>query len=353
MPDSAAAEAMADLNISDVTAPVSGGNYFRYGKGGLHLALDSGGTKVNAVLFDDGGHLKASARAGSLRANTTPAELIDAHFDEMIARLGLKSGARLESVSGNFEGALEERFRKWFSVGNIVRDGELELGLSGAGIFGDGLLALSGTGATVFARCGGKVYSAGGYGSAVSDEGSGYWISREAVGAAIRDYERRGPRTVLTGAIARHFGAAGRDELREAIFSIYSVKSPPVTQIAGLVPLTVDAAAGGDEISVSILKRAGELLAEQMIFLCEKYVPDETVPLTVCGSVWKKNPVFMNAFREKISGTMPRRPFVIPRFEPIAGAVLKYLHEAGRFGVSAENALTDPETEYGRFLFEI
>ena len=56
-----AAEAMAALNISD--SALSEKN-FEEAVRGPHLVIDSGGTKVAAILFDDDYHLIAKARTG-------------------------------------------------------------------------------------------------------------------------------------------------------------------------------------------------------------------------------------------------------------------------------------------------
>ena len=321
--------------------------------GGLHLAFDNGGTKSAAILFDDDFHLISFAKSGSMRSNTTSAELAAAHFNELMSRLGLEEGASIAEVSGSYEKSLEDRLQKRFHVENFSRSGELVLGLSAAELFGDALMALSGTGASMYGRIGSKNISSGGYGSMVADEGSGYWISREAMIAAIRDFEGRGPRTALTDKIAYHFGGHVREELRAAIFSIYADNSSPVSRVAELVPDVVDTAAEGDNVAISILTRAGDIIADQMIYLIRDNTVPESVPLTVSGSVWRKNPLFFNAFIAKIREYSPARPVIIPRYEPIAGAVIERMNAKSGGGDIAPEYRETLEKEYGAFRFEI
>ena len=144
-----------------------------------YLALDAGGTKVAALLYDGDFNQIASAVSGSLRENTTSKDLIEKHIDQIITGLGL-DGGEIEEIGGTCEGSLVERIKTICSVKKVAMSGELDLGLSAAGIFGDGMLALSGTGATLFYKYKGKSDGTGGYGASVSDEGSGYWIARNA-----------------------------------------------------------------------------------------------------------------------------------------------------------------------------
>ena len=71
-----------------------------------YLALDSGGTKVAAVLYDGRFEPLATAFCGSLRANTTPAAQVEANFESMVHQLGLKDGQRIEVVAGTYEHAV-------------------------------------------------------------------------------------------------------------------------------------------------------------------------------------------------------------------------------------------------------
>ena len=335
-----------------------------------YLALDSGGTKVAAVLYDGRFEPLATAFCGSLRANTTPAAQVEANFESMVRQLGLKDGQRIEVVAGTYEHAVGERLRKRFRVGMDSAGGytgsdpfaaglfgEMNMGLSAAGVFGDGMLALSGTGATVFARAGSKCLSGGGYGAAVADEGSGYWISREAMIAAIRGYEGRGEATLLTDVVLHHFGGPqfDRSRFREAVFSIYAGNRSPVARVAELVPEVVEAAAAGDNASARILTEAGDLLALQLLSLARMNGISEQVPVAISGSVWRKNPLFLTAFTTRLQKryTEPAKApsLIIPRFAPLMGVLMRQMYEEN--GALSEADYAFLEARYGQFRYEI
>ena len=318
----------------------------------LYLAVDSGGTKVAAILFDEQFRPVAVAKSGSLRANTTPPALVESHFLDLMRQLGLETGARVEEINGTYGANARKMFADYLDAGKLSFLGEFKMGLAAAGVFGDGILALSGTGATVFAGCGGATATAGGFGAAVSDEGSGYWIGREAVNAAIRDTESRGPSTGLTeavttflneqirGAYEPHFagpvipeGSGRRDALRKAIFSIYrECDKTPVMQIASLVPVVLRTAQEGDAAAREILERGGRLMAEQVASAAAALPAasgDSGLKVILAGSVWRGNPFFLNAFRNRMAELELDNEIVVPRFEPVVGVLLAKMNGQG------------------------
>lgn len=316
-----------------------------------YLALDTGGTKVQAILYNEKFEPLRIARTGSLRDNTTSAELIERNLSDIVEKLELKKGDVLERVSGTMEGSLHRRIAGICEIKRFAGLGELEAGLHAAVIFGDGLLTLSGTGATVFAKYDGNSYCGGGYGAAVSDAGGGYWMGREAMNAAIADYEERGEPTLLTELVCRHFA---RPTLPEAIFSIYgqNAKSPAAC-VASCAPLvTIAAETGdGDPVALDLLRRTGKILGEQMVSLIKRNSLPDSLPLTISGSVWRGHRLIFDSFVDVIRNQCPSRRIVIPPFEPIIGIILHHwLEEYGNFddiGRERFNSL------YGDFTFDI
>src|SRR3990170_4420420 len=70
-----------------------------------------------------------------------------------------------------------------------------------------GIVIISGTGSIAYGRnAAGEAARSGGWGHVLGDEGSGYWIGRAALRAVLRAADRRGPPTVLTRMLLKHFG---------------------------------------------------------------------------------------------------------------------------------------------------
>lgn len=314
-----------------------------------YLAVDSGGSKVLAVLYDEEFRPIRTARTGSMRPNTTAHALIRQNADQLIDALGI-DGQTLEAVDGILDAGLLERLRERCTVTTYRGCGELEAGLGAAGITGDGYLALSGTGATLFARWHGKVYYCGGYGAAVADEGSGYWMARNAFQAAIRAWEGRGPATSLTYWIAKELGYP-ESQLRDAIFSIYTQNSQsPTARVASCAPLVSRAAEAGDAVAISLLRETGEVLADQLIHMALRENLPNDLPVTISGSVWKSHPTLFAAFSEKI-GAAGFRPVFHPAFEPVVGVILG--HYGSVYGAIDDGTMQHFQKLYADFLYSI
>lgn len=297
-----------------------------------YLAVDSGGTKVLAVLYDEEFRPIRICRTGSMRPNTTSAELIRRNIDDIIKRLDVE-GRVIDHLSGITDGGLVERMR---AGGTIFMSssgcGEMEAGLAAAGIFGDALLALSGTGATLFGKYNGRSYTLGGYGAAVSDEGSGYWLARNAFGAAIRASEGRGEKTILEDMIAEQLGSP--KDLRAAIFRIYGQNAmSPVACVASCAPLVSMAAEAGDLVALSILRETGRVLANQLVALVRIHNLPHDLPITISGSVWKSHPALFDEFSTVLHECGMEREVTVPAFEPIVGVIINHYRSLhGDFG---------------------
>src|SRR5262249_9170650 len=74
---------------------------------------------------------------------------------------------------------------------------------------GSGIVIIAGTGSIVYGKnAAGRAARAGGWGHMIGDEGSGYWIGREALAAVMRATDGRGPATRLAGDILAFFEVA-------------------------------------------------------------------------------------------------------------------------------------------------
>ncbi len=315
-----------------------------------NLALDSGGSKVIALLYDDDFNMIASHRTGSLRSNTTSDELIAQNIRALLTDMDI-TGKTLSCVTGIIDSALLGALRDICSVEQYRSCGELELGLSAATLFGDGLMALSGTGATMYARYDGRSFATGGYGAAVYDAGSGYHIGREAFRAAIEDDEERGPRTLLTDLIAEKLGGF-RASFSHNVFALYQQTDiSPTAYVASCTPLVSQAAFAGDCVALSILENAGRLLGLQLAALVRKHRLPCSLPVTISGSVWRSHPILFDTFRDTLAEVGLDGNLHIPVFEPIVGAVIShYCNVRGEFTEDAQRHFTN---QYEKHRFRV
>src|SRR5436190_10894697 len=120
-----------------------------------------------------------------------------------------------------------------------------------------GIVIVAGTGSIAYGRnVRGLAARAGGWGHMIGDEGSGYWIGREALAAVVREVDGRGPKTGLTEAVLEHFSVADATGLVHIVYN----REVPRQHVAALGPIVQTAASAGDAVACHILERAAEEL---------------------------------------------------------------------------------------------
>ena len=115
------------------------------------LAFDSGGSKLLCVRYDKNLIPVKSARTGSIRVHTNSEETSDERISEILAQVGLSAGDEIDLLCGAIDGAAIEKICGILKVRKVRFDGEMNLGLAAAVIDSDGILAVAGTGTSVFA----------------------------------------------------------------------------------------------------------------------------------------------------------------------------------------------------------
>ncbi|QFZ73194.1 ATPase [Streptomyces fagopyri] len=302
----------------------------------LVVGLDAGGTRTRAVLASaaTGGTL-GEAAAGPGNALTVPLPQLTDHLAEAIGRsVPERARGRVVAVVGGFAGAagaggsadfadfadrdpgrlnalaaLTEALRRLGIAARTVGvSSDIEAAFASApGAPADGLALVAGTGAgatrIVGRRCATTV---DGDGWLLGDEGSGFWIGRGAVRAALRMADGRGGPTTLARAVGLALGlppdllegaegvagaeraaevgevgeagkaggavGVGRPEGVAARWSgarreayrmrlLPTVMAQPPVALARLAPLVAEAARDKDPVAEAILREAVDHLA--------------------------------------------------------------------------------------------
>lgn len=113
----------------------------------------------------------------------------------------------------------------------------------------DGAIAILGTGTAYTMALGSAFTSIAGWGSVISDHGSGAALGRSALSAALLAFDGIGPASDLTDAVLGRFG---HDAARLVAFAAGA--SPG--GFGGFAPLVMDAADAGDPVAAAIVGEA-------------------------------------------------------------------------------------------------
>lgn len=263
------------------------------------VGLDAGGTRTRAVLAPLGdGRPEGEGVSGPGNALTVPGPQLTEHLAEALAHaVPAELRGHVVAVAGGFAGASRTApdepgrvkahaaltvalSRLGISADTVEIHSDIEAAFAAApGNPADGLALVAGTG-TVAVRITSRACTetAGGDGWLLGDDGSGFWIGREAVRMALRMADGRGGPTGLAASVGRELGVpedvlpgempdpyaggAWTRARREAyrMHLLPAVMNRPPVQLALLAPLVAEAARHDDAGAAGILDTAADHL---------------------------------------------------------------------------------------------
>ena len=291
------------------------------------LGIDAGGTKTVCLLADEDGHVLAEARgsganlqsAGELEVEKVLHRVMEAVIPQDDVRpaaicLGIAGVDR----PGDAEAVRGIMRRIGFKTRTLVVNDALIALVAGAGDE-PGVVVVAGTGSIAYGRnAAGQAARAGGWGYLLGDEGGGFWIGRAALSAAVRQFDGRGPATLLTEMVLQHMRLASPSEL---IHEIY-YRDLQRHAIAGLAALVQDATDAGDAVAAQILARAGgELAAAAASVITRLGMRGESFPTVLAGGIFRGVPWLMGDVASRLSEVAPRSAVRLLDVEPAVGAV--------------------------------
>lgn len=287
----------------------------------IYIASDGGGTKLELGAVSAEGRILTTVRVdGGINKKTADdadiEKTVRAGFDALEKELGEFTAL---GCAGYFMHNTDVFSRVFGCEAKEVDEGTL--GLYAAGIYGDGVLILSGTGAdTYIVRDGETLDIIGGYGAFLGDPGSGFAIGRAAVNAAAADYEGRGEKTLLTRYLTEKYPA---DTFRGSVYGIY--KSGQTSRnIADFCRECEKAADEGDKIAINIFKEAADDLASFALAGYKKHGLDRSTPFSFAGGVIKhdisrKKPLMLPHILSAL-GSAGITNYIPPKTTPVLAA---------------------------------
>jgi len=294
----------------------------------FYLAVDAGGTKTDFLLADDGREL-ARARAGSIKRMRVDDATASANLDKALQELTAKTGVAMNAIECTCVGTAGESVplvTDWLCsafgarvAGKLIVLGDVEIALDAAFPGAAGVLVLAGTGSNVAGRaCDGKLLSAGGWGPALAEQGSGYRIGHEGLRAAFLARDE-GRSTLLLPAILEFWQLSSIDLL---VGYANGLPAPDFSQLAGTV---VQCAAQGDEIAQTVLQQQGAELGYlvRLVFRRLKTMNGASwVPsLAFAGSIMENVEPVRAALIESVRQEFPEAQALSGVVDPVCGAL--------------------------------
>jgi N-acetylglucosamine kinase-like BadF-type ATPase len=298
------------------------------------LGIDAGGTKTVCLLADARGDIVSESRgpganlhvAGELGVEKVLHEVMEAAIGDR----GISPEAICLGIAGVDREDEERTVRALMRrIGDnsrvlVVNDALIAL-VAGAGD-APGIVIIAGTGSIVYGRnASGEAARAGGWGHMIGDEGSGYWIGREALAAVMRAADGRGPVTGLTAEIIAHFQVEDVSRLPRIVYD----RDVPRMSVAALGPIVQRVAAQGDAVAMRSLERAADelVLAAQSV-ASRLEMRGDAFTFYLAGGVFRVVPWLAEELPRRLVEVAPRCQVQILDKEPAVGAVWLALAEA-------------------------
>ncbi len=311
------------------------------------IGIDGGGTKTLGAIADDTGTILAQFEVGSTNHHSNPLDVVKSNLRELISTLLAKANVRAEDVACVCSGmagvdrpddkALVKNIMAEFLPSALavpVNDGLIAL--VGGTMRAVGIIVISGTGSiAVGVNKHGVQGRAGGWGHILGDEGSGYMIGLRGLRAVCRAYDGRTGPTLLQEIVMNHFGFERPEQILGWTKQIQGNK----TEIGALSRLVHQAYERGDATAAQILREEAEELALAAAAVAKKLFPDDSdYEIVVGGGNLRKARHFFEMFQAAVAKRLPGIPVILPRREPVEGAVIYALEQLRRHEAAAAGA---------------
>lgn len=315
-----------------------------------YLGIDGGGSKTTCAVGDEASQLEMVTAGPS---NITRVGKVRARDELQRAIRQACEAAKIEpgqvqrtciGLAGAGSKEIADVVRPMVAEvvpGDIEVVGDMEIALAAAFGAGPGVVVIAGTGSIAYGRdAQERTARAGGWGYAISDEGSAHWIGRTAVSALLRaiDHEVSDGKEVEV--------VADTSPLFHKLAAAWNVSSlgdlvrmaNSITDFAALFPAVLAAADAGDAIAQGVLTQAGDQLAQLAAIVVRQLFATNrankpALPLAMVGGVFRHSlrarESFCNQVR-KLEVRIDLNPQVI---EPVTGAL--QMARKGRTGIEA------------------
>jgi glucosamine kinase len=319
-----------------------------------YLGIDGGGSKTTCAVADESSVLATVTVGASNITRVGEAgarETLQAGIGEA-CRSAKINPQQVRRVCVGAAGAGREEIAT--AVGKIVAEiipgeievvGDMEIALAAAFGDGPGVIVIAGTGSIAYGRdARRKTARAGGWGFAISDEGSAHWIGRAAVSAVLRAADEVGDGRTEQGQAEQDQAQRHQVEDNQAwpawrlfrelktasnvdSLSQLARRANANSDFAALFPAVLAAAESGDAVARQVIAEAsGELVRLAEIVLRRLFSGPHSsvlsaVPLAMAGGVFRHGAMIRDLFYNGVRAANPNVVLNPEVVDPVHGAL--------------------------------
>jgi glucosamine kinase len=240
-----------------------------------YLGIDAGGTHTRARVVTAEGEVVGTGEGGPANTRIGLPEALGAvehAYLEALGQAGLDESSFQSVRAGlgiaglNRRDVLPSLQEHDFPFRSIAFASDAAIANLGAHAGGDGGIVIVGTGSIGFARVGEEVYTIGGYGFPVSDEGSGADLGLSAIRRSLWARDGRTPQSAMTQEVLEYFHGSAREIVD------WTDHATP-TDYSAFAPMVMDHAVAGDPVAEEIVQAAALRLDRLIRVLLDKGAP--------------------------------------------------------------------------------
>lgn len=305
----------------------------------IRLSIDGGQTGTRLRLSDSNGILSETEGPGVL----TDRPVVD-QLTELAVTLATSTGHRIDELAVGTSGLTPAAANPEALLSATAAIGVERVALAHDSITGylaangtaPGVMLAVGTGVVVLALSESSVAKVDGWGFLLGDAGSGYWIGRAGLDAALRAFDGRSAHTSLEATAIERFGPL--DEL----YMVIQADPMRVSRIASFCRAVVEAAAAGDVIALGIVSAAAAELAHSAHSALTRvgWEPGRPARVGAVGALATHAPVMREHLAAALAARMPGTTLEEPLGRPLDGVqalldvseghpLRAYIHAAG------------------------
>jgi len=293
----------------------------------IFVGLDCGGTKTVALASDKSGKiigrgLSGAANPLSVGPNRTVENIISAINNAVFDIKKPDFGGIYIGMAGGKPAMLKEIQKRLKlstylkSADSIVVDHDLRIALYSGLPKGDGIVVIAGTGSAAWGLDpDGNEVLVSGWNHLLGETG-GYELGIQAIIAATRAYDGRGPQTELLEHIIEAYQLDSFEDVSLVIRN--STDSP---RIASLAPYVIDAAKNGDTVAFKILHEMIDEVDLSIKTAAKRCKINGLLKVVMVGGMFTMDFPMVEELTKRVHKWKKDVEFVSPREEPVRAAL--------------------------------
>lgn len=293
-----------------------------------YIAADGGGTKLQAILYNEDFQIIRTARMAGTNERYIPIDQIRQQLAQLAVELIPDDITEIEGadlcIVGDNE-IVERSLKHRCPIKHCHFLGEGPAGTAAYGVH-HGIVAQAGTGSVAFMVQPEKSFQVGGWGYMLGDEGSGFDIGMRTLRAAVYSHDCRGPKSLIETLLIEEWKLKHLSDLINML-----VNEPNYRHVvASASYIASKAAMQGDQVALSIYEEAAHEMSKLVLTGIKRNGGTWEGPIVAAGGAWKGSSRMFETFRKDILEVYPQAEVTYPIFEPVVGCAIYRQFKAGK-----------------------